>query len=189
MAAGKTTVGRLIAARTGRRFVDLDDVIAAVAGEPVAQLVARDEPEFRAREVAALDAAIAAAAAAAGTGADVVIATGGGAAAHGDNLARMRAAGCVVALGVDVGEARRRAAGGAARPLLGDADALAAARAPAYRGAHTVVDTTDRTVEEVAAGVAAAERAYLAQPHRDATIVALGERSYPVVVTDRKSVV
>jgi shikimate kinase/3-dehydroquinate synthase len=184
MAAGKTTVGRLIAARTGRRFVDLDDVIAAVAGEPVAQLVARDEPEFRAREVAALDAAIAAAAAAAGTGADVVIATGGGAAAHGDNLARMRAAGCVVALGVDVGEARRRAAGGAVRPLLGDADALAAARAPAYRGAHTVVDTSDRTVEEVAAAVAAAERAYLAQPHRDATIVALGERSYPVVVTD-----
>ena len=31
MAAGKTSVGRAIAAATGRRFVDLDDVIAALA--------------------------------------------------------------------------------------------------------------------------------------------------------------
>src|SRR5690606_35634441 len=53
MAAGKTTIGRAIAAATGRRFVDLDDVIAA-AGEPVASLVARDEPLFRKREAAAL---------------------------------------------------------------------------------------------------------------------------------------
>ncbi|MGE5184407.1 MAG: shikimate kinase, partial [Acidobacteriota bacterium] len=41
MAAGKTSVGREVARRTGRRFVDLDDVIAEL-GEPVAALVARD---------------------------------------------------------------------------------------------------------------------------------------------------
>ena len=61
MAAGKTSVGRAIAAATGRRFVDLDDVIAAT-GEPVAALVARDEPEFRRREARALADVIAAAA-------------------------------------------------------------------------------------------------------------------------------
>ena len=43
MAAGKTSVGRAIARASGRRFVDLDDEIAAM-GEPVAALVARDEP-------------------------------------------------------------------------------------------------------------------------------------------------
>ncbi|MBC7974487.1 MAG: shikimate kinase, partial [Myxococcales bacterium] len=43
MAAGKTSVGRAIASATGRRFVDLDEVIAE-AGTPVAALVARDEP-------------------------------------------------------------------------------------------------------------------------------------------------
>ena len=35
MAAGKTSVGRALAQASGRRFVDLDDVIAE-AGEPVA---------------------------------------------------------------------------------------------------------------------------------------------------------
>src|SRR5262247_735002 len=102
MAAGKTSVGRAIASATARRFVDLDDVIA-LGGIPVANLVARDEPEFRRREAAALASVIAAA------DDGPVIATGGGAAAYGDNLARMRSAGLVVALGVDVDEAERRA--------------------------------------------------------------------------------
>ncbi|HEY6039338.1 MAG TPA: shikimate kinase, partial [Kofleriaceae bacterium] len=68
MAAGKTSVGRALAQRWGQRFVDLDDEVAAL-GEPVAALVARDEPEFRRREAAALAALIA-------TGGDLVVATG-----------------------------------------------------------------------------------------------------------------
>src|SRR6185312_8402745 len=102
MAAGKTSVGRSIARASGRRFVDLDDEIAAM-GEPVAALVARDEAEFRRREAAALATAIASSADA------PVVATGGGAASFADNLDRMRAAGLVIALGVDVAEARTRA--------------------------------------------------------------------------------
>src|SRR5687767_4886165 len=109
MAAGKTTVGRLVASRLDRRFLDLDDAIAAAAGVPVAAQVAADEPGFRGREAAALAAAIADAVAA---GDGPVIATGGGCAAHGDNLDRMRAAGLVVALSASLGEVRRRAAGG-----------------------------------------------------------------------------
>src|SRR5512143_2191450 len=95
MAAGKTSVGRALARASGRRFVDLDDVVAE-GGEPVAALVARDEVEFRRREAAALDRVIAQASD------GPIVATGGGAAAFGDNLDRMRAAGVVVALGVDV---------------------------------------------------------------------------------------
>ena len=177
MAAGKTSVGRAIASATNRRFVDLDDVIAA-SGESVAALVARDEPEFRRREAAALAAVIA------GASDAPVIATGGGAAVFGDNLERMRAAGLVVALGVDVREAERRAQGGTPRPLLAAAATLASQRAPVYRRAHSVVDTSGLSIAEVSTAVQAVERTWKRLPaaHRGATILALGERSYPVTV-------
>src|SRR6188768_737444 len=90
MAAGKTSVGRALAAATNRRFVDLDDAIAAT-GANVAELVARDERAFRELEAHTLDGL---------AGDDLVVATGGGAATFGDNLDRMRARGLVVALGV-----------------------------------------------------------------------------------------
>jgi shikimate kinase/3-dehydroquinate synthase len=177
MAAGKTSVGRALAQSSGRRFVDLDDVVATM-GEPVAQLVARDEAEFRRREAAALAQVIA-------DGYEI-IATGGGAATFGDNLARMRAAGCVVALGVDVDTAVARAGGAGsganARPLLAKAHELAAARAPVYRRAHAVVDTNGKSIDEVAREVAHVERVYT--HHGGDAIVALGDRSYPIQITD-----
>jgi shikimate kinase / 3-dehydroquinate synthase len=187
MAAGKTSVGRALARASGRRFVDLDDVIAE-QGEPVASLVARDEPEFRRREAAALERVIDEAGAQAGDG--IVVATGGGAAAYGDNLRRMRASGLVVALGVDVREATARAAGGPPRPLLGDparVAALAASRAQFYRRAHAMIETTGRSLDEVVAELEAVEHAWrrLPQSRRDATLLALGDRSYPVAVYDR----
>ncbi len=177
MAAGKTTVGRAVATATGRRFLDLDDVIAA-SGESVAALVANDEAEFRRREAAALIDVIA------GAADGPVIATGGGAAVFGDNLEKMRAAGLVIALGVDVREAERRAQGGPPRPLLASAATLAAKRAPVYRRAHAVIDTTGRSIGEVATSVQAVQRTWQRLPaaHRDATILALGDRSYPITV-------
>lgn len=179
MAAGKTTVGRRIAEAAGRRFVDLDDVIAA-RGEPVAQLVARDEPEFRRREAEALAETIA------GASDGPVIATGGGAAAYGDNLARMRAAGCVVALGIDLDEAHERAAGGPKRPLLASAGELARKRAPIYRRAHAVIDTTGLSVAAVAEHVEHVEWAWHRLPlsRRDSTLLGLGPRTYPISVYD-----
>src|SRR5262245_25293862 len=111
MGAGKTTVGALVAERRGRRFVDLDDEIARLGGAPTAQLVARDEAAFRRLEAEALATLIAA-------GDDLVIATGGGAAAYGDNLVRMRAAGLVIALTASADSVLRRCGSGAGRPLL-----------------------------------------------------------------------
>jgi len=170
MAAGKTSVGRALAAATNRRFVDLDDAVAAL-GEPVPALVARDLGEFRRREAAALAKLL---------DEDAVIATGGGAAGYGDNLDRMRAAGLVVALGVDVDEACRRAEGGTERPLLANATQLAIERAPVYRRAHAVVDTMGKSIDEVVTHVRHVERVWRSLPTRDATIVALGDRSYAV---------
>jgi 3-dehydroquinate synthase len=176
MASGKTTVGRTLASATGRRCLDLDDLVAAM-GEPVASLVARDEAEFRRREAAALAKVIDEG------GRGLVIATGGGAAVFGDNLRRMRAAGLVVALGVDVAEARTRASGGPARPLLANADELARRRAQHYRRAHVTIETTGRTVDDVVGEVLATERAWRRLPaaHQGATILPLGARSYPIV--------
>jgi shikimate kinase / 3-dehydroquinate synthase len=183
MAAGKTTVGRLLAQATHRRFIDLDDVIAE-RGTPVPELVARDEPEFRRIEAETLARVIA------DSTDSPIIATGGGCAAFGDNMTKMRAAGLVVALDVDLERARARAAGGPTRPLLADdarAAELVAKRAPAYRRAHAVVDTTQRPLLEVVGAVGDVERAWDKLPfaHRDATLLALGERTYPVVVHDR----
>jgi len=181
MAAGKTTVGRQLAERTGRSFLDLDEEIAKRAGEPVSALVARDELKFRELEAFVLEKLIV-------DGLEnTVVATGGGAATFGDNLRRMRGAGFTAALGVDLGDVHARAAGGPARPLLADPDAAAALwrkRAQHYRRAHVVVETTGRSIDAVASDVLAAERAWERLPfaRRDATMLALGERSYPVVV-------
>jgi shikimate kinase len=54
---GKTTVGRLLAERCGRRFVDLDDRVLARFEEPTVGEIwaARGEAAWRAAEVAALE--------------------------------------------------------------------------------------------------------------------------------------
>ena len=182
MAAGKTTVGRLVAARLGRRFVDLDDVIAEAAGTSAAALVAADEAAFRRREADALAQVIA------GATDGPVIATGGGAAAHGDNLDRMRAAGLVVALAASLPEVRRRAEGGPPRPLLSRDDAalaaLAATRERHYRRAHVGIATDDVAPDEVAttiATIADGTAALSPADARAATWVGVGRRSYPIV--------
>jgi shikimate kinase/3-dehydroquinate synthase len=180
-AAGKTTVGTLVAAALGRDFVDLDDAIAARAGgTPAATLVASDEADFRRREAEAL-------AALAAEATPHVIATGGGAAAWGDNVERMRAAGFVVTLAVDLETALARAQQSGPRPLLGQPraalEAMYRRRAGAYRRAHAVVSTDERAADAVAADVIALVRRAEARPGA-AAWVSLGERSYPVVVDD-----
>jgi shikimate kinase len=55
MGAGKSTVGRALAAKLGWRFVDLDDEIEAVEGAKISDIFAeRGETEFRRVETEAL---------------------------------------------------------------------------------------------------------------------------------------
>src|SRR4051812_23432091 len=73
MGSGKSTVGRLVAARTGSVFVDLDDLIETGAGLSTAEIFAQEgEIGFRRREKALLEQVVAA-------DAEQVVALGGGA--------------------------------------------------------------------------------------------------------------
>jgi 3-dehydroquinate synthase len=153
MATGKTTVGRILAARLGWAMVDLDDEIVRAAGMPVPEIFAsRGEAAFRDEEARAVRAACARP--------RTVVATGGGAVCREDNLAAMLAAGTVVALSTTPEEAVRRAGAASGRPLLdGRADPVAAAaallaqRRPFYARAHVEIDTTGKDPDTVASEV------------------------------------
>ncbi|HLC41890.1 MAG TPA: shikimate kinase, partial [Methylomirabilota bacterium] len=48
MGAGKSTVGRLLAKRLNRCFVETDDMVVAKAGKPIRAIFAEDgEAQFR----------------------------------------------------------------------------------------------------------------------------------------------
>ena len=148
MGAGKTTVGRALAARLGWATVDCDDLIEARAGKTIAAIFA-DEGEGHFRD---LEAAVAAGLA---SYEHAVITTGGGVVERPGNLDHLRRAGRVIYLRARPEILYGRVAGSSHRPLLQVADPLArvrellARRAPAYEQADRVVDTDNLTIAEV----------------------------------------
>lgn len=141
MGAGKTTVGKALARRLGREFVDCDREIVLRTGVPIATIFEIEgEQGFRRRESAVL----AELAGHRGT----VIATGGGAAIAPENRALMRASGTVIYLCATVEHLHERTRKDTARPLLASGDRLAtlsrllAERDPLYReAAHLVFES------------------------------------------------
>ncbi|MDP3178596.1 MAG: shikimate kinase [Spirochaetaceae bacterium] len=78
-ASGKTSVGKALAARSGRSFVDADDAIEAEAGMTIPAIFAAEgESGFRAREERSLERLVS-------RGGGVVIAAGGGVATRAAN--------------------------------------------------------------------------------------------------------
>lgn len=142
MGAGKTAVGRALAARRGVPFRDLDGEVGDVAR------IFREEGEagFRAREAAAL------ARLAQGEG---VLSLGGGTVVDPANLTRL-AGWQVVVLSARPATLRARLGTGEGRPLAARLEELLVERAEAYRRAGVPVDTEGRTVEEVVLAVEAA---------------------------------
>src|SRR3984957_1394832 len=108
MGAGKTTVGRLLAANLGVPFTDSDHVIEDRAGKPIRQIFADDgEAAFRALEHEVIADLLA--------GPDIVLAVGGGAVEHA--LTRKLLAEAPVAfLRVGYTEAYRRVGGDGGPP-------------------------------------------------------------------------
>jgi len=149
--AGKTTVGRVLAARLGVVYRDTDGDIEATAGKPIAEIfIDEGEPHFRELERAAVRAALAEH--------DGVLSLGGGAVM--DDGTRTLLAGLpVVFLEVGLHDAVRRVGLDAPRPLLAVNPRqrwreLMDARRPLYTEvARAVVPTDDRTPEDVADAV------------------------------------
>jgi shikimate kinase len=154
MGSGKSTVGRILAARMGRPFVDLDEEIVAAAGKSVAGIFAEDgEVAFRAFEHAAL--------AELAQSPPSVVACGGGIVLREENRALLRHSGTAVYLKVSAEEALARIGDVSGRPLLVGggaalAPALLASREALYAAcADFVVPTGGRTPAAVAEDVAA----------------------------------
>jgi shikimate kinase len=152
MGAGKTTVGRLLAAKLGLPFTDSDQVIEARAGKPIRQVFSSDgEAAFRQLEHDVIAGLLA--------GPDGVLAVGGGAPLHpgtADLLGRTAAE--VVYLRVSYAEAMRRVGGDRGRPMLArpGVERLLAERDPGYAAVATLtVETGRRGPEEIALDVLA----------------------------------
>lgn len=152
MGTGKTTVGKKLAERLGRTFVDTDQVIERDEGRPITAIFATDgEAYFRALERRVID----------GVPADAVVATGGGAMVDPTNRERMRAAGPIVCLSADPDTILERTAGNSERPLLSGSDPrrsireLLARRASAYAEADFIIDTSKMDAGEVVDSVIA----------------------------------
>lgn len=142
--SGKSSVGRALAERMGRPFVDCDEEIVKRAGKPIPEIFALEgEAAFRGLEARVV--------------ADVcrekgqVIATGGGAVLRTDNVRAMRQNGIVLLIERDL-----NALGMDGRPLSTSRRALEdmwRARAPKYRAA------ADTAIDNNAAPEGAVERA------------------------------
>lgn len=162
MGSGKSTVGPLVGARLGRRFLDLDDLIAERAGRAIPAIFeAEGEAGFRRREADALRAV-------SREDGRAVVATGGGTLVQEENLERARASGTVVYLHAPAAVLTERLRDTAAerpllqseggRPLAGAAlarriETLLAERRPFYQHAHVTIDTAEAPPEATAEAV------------------------------------
>jgi len=194
MGAGKTTIGRLLARRLNRRFVDSDQAIEARTGASIPWIFEIEgEASFRRREADMIREL---------TAQDgIVLATGGGAVLDPGSRALLAERGTVIYLRASVSSILQRTAHDRNRPLLQTADPrkrleeLVAEREPLYREiADLVIDTGRPNVQSMVQIIleqlakldaAHAERRAQASMNEQTQMtlnVELGERSYPIVI-------
>jgi shikimate kinase len=150
MGSGKTSAGRLAAARLGMKFVDMDEIIERRHNQTISKIFeTKGEVFFRrferslVRELAAEQ--------------DRVIATGGGVVLDPNNLRDFGRAGVVICCWVDGDVAYERTKAVKHRPLLeADPDRLAGVesllrqRESLYKAIPNRIDTSAMTVEQQA---------------------------------------
>lgn len=143
MGAGKSTIGRVLAAELHLSFRDSDKVIEDRTGADIPWIFDMEGEEgFRDRESAVL--------AELSQGIDVVIATGGGIILREQNRAIMQASGYVCYLTASIEQLVERTSRDKKRPLLQVENPrqkiidLVALRDPLYRAAADFVINTDR---------------------------------------------
>ena len=142
MGTGKTTVGRLIAEKTGMPLLDMDSMIEERAGKTISSIFAEEgEPHFRqlerelAQELARAEGNI--------------ISTGGGIVLNPDNIADFEKTGLVVCLLANAETVLERVRHDSSRPLLeGDKATkiveLLESRKSLYEAVTHKIDTSGR---------------------------------------------
>ena len=135
---GKSTLGRLLAEKFGRQFVDCDSEIERLAGKSIPAIFSEDgEEAFRALETEVV--------AALGRGSGLVIATGGGVVTRARNLPHLSQNGRILFLDTppDALSAEGRPLSKQKTPAV-----LYAERLPLYRAAANVTVTITRDIAD-----------------------------------------
>ncbi len=142
MGAGKSSIGRRLAARLAIPFVDADTEIEKAAGMPISEIFSiHGEPYFRAGETRVIARLL--------ESGPQVLATGGGAFMNADTRASIRAKGISVWLRATLDVLYRRIKRRGDRPLLKNADPVETLRRlideryPVYAEAAVTVESRD----------------------------------------------
>jgi shikimate kinase len=152
MGAGKTTVGRRLANRLGRRFIDSDEEVEKAAGMSIEDIFKlHGESDFRAGEVKVIARLLKESA--------VVLGTGGGAFINPDTRALVKASAVSVWIKADFDLLFARVSRRSNRPLLKTQNpretlrSLMEARYPIYAEADVTVVSRDVPQDQVATEV------------------------------------
>jgi len=149
MGTGKTTIGRLLASRLGRPFVDCDKKVEYESGMTIREIFEHyGEVYFRQKEkdmIAKLSRYN-----------NAVIATGGGVVLSSENMRRLKKNGIIIALTASVENILERTGRRNTRPLLKDSydreqiiDKLLSERWDLYQKADFTIDTNNNSPQHV----------------------------------------
>lgn len=150
MGTGKSTVGRMLAADLGMKFVDTDKIVEDKTGKSILDIFEEaSEEEFRKLETEVLREIT--------DESGMVVSTGGGIVVTRGNLELMKQSGSVFTLIADAGTIHDRlSADDTCRPLLevdnplDEIKRLLFERAAFYINAHHIIETSDITAREAA---------------------------------------
>jgi shikimate kinase / 3-dehydroquinate synthase len=181
MGTGKTTVGRAMAERLKRTFVDTDAWIEERAGKSVAAIFAEDgEDRFRAWEAEAC--------AAFSEPQELIIATGGWTLGPAKNRELMEQGGRIICLTATPDKILERLSSATERPLLAHEDRVAKVREllkqrePVYRSFAWQVNTTDMSPAEAMAHVLALYESITSRVEPETFELPMQERSMSILL-------
>ena len=186
MGCGKSVVGREVARRMGREFVDTDQLIETRTGRSIPEIFAQDgETAFRAIEAEVCREL--------GVERGLVIATGGWTLGTTENRAAIAQGGLVICLRADIMTLIERLGSAQGRPMLADYDwqarlrGLLTRRLPVYLSFPLQVNTTNISVGQAADRILALWETFGEEAAGELPVslpVTYGEEGYSVLIRD-----